>query len=107
MSRRISNLVCSKTLPVLENDGSCAAASGCSPQHSTAQHSIKPWAVCIYFPADCRSSLEELVLDERGNLRSNRIENLMREGSKSMAYDPSTLWQVCPTPVPQSAGLAM
>ena len=42
----------------------------------------------------CRSSLEELVLDDEGNLRSNRIENLMREGSKSMAYDPSTLWQL-------------
>ena len=34
------------------------------------------------------------MLDEAGNLRSSRIENLMREGSKSMAYDPSTLWQL-------------
>jgi aarF domain-containing kinase len=38
-----------------------------------------------------RSSLEDLVLSE-GALRWGRIENLLREGSKSIAFDGSKLW---------------
>ena len=40
----------------------------------------------------CRASFEELVLDEGGGLRWNRLENLMEESSKSVDYDPSQLW---------------
>lgn len=39
-----------------------------------------------------RASFEELVLDEGGGLRWNRLENLIEESSKSMDYDPSQLW---------------
>ncbi|KAL0045149.1 hypothetical protein WJX82_010101 [Trebouxia sp. C0006] len=39
-----------------------------------------------------RASFEELVLDEGGGLRWNRLENLMEESSKSVDYDPSQLW---------------
>ena len=40
----------------------------------------------------CRASFEELVLDEVGGLRWNRLENLMEESSKSVDYDPAQLW---------------
>ena len=40
----------------------------------------------------CRTSLEELVLDDAGGLRVNRIENLVRESQQSMAYDPAAMW---------------
>lgn len=40
----------------------------------------------------CRASFEELVLDETGGLRWNRLENLMTESSKSVDYNPSQLW---------------
>ncbi|DBB07164.1 TPA: hypothetical protein ACH3X1_011734 [Trebouxia sp. C0004] len=39
-----------------------------------------------------RASFEELVLDEGGGLRWNRLENLMEESSKSVDYNPSQLW---------------
>jgi hypothetical protein len=38
-----------------------------------------------------RASLEELVL-EGGRLRWARLENLLREGSRSADYDPQQLW---------------
>ena len=40
----------------------------------------------------CRASFEELVLEEDGGLRWNRLENLMEESSKSVDYDASQLW---------------
>ena len=44
-----------------------------------------------------RSSLEELVLDGEGGLRTNRIENLVRESQQSMAYDPAAMWCAQPS----------
>ena len=45
----------------------------------------------------CRASFEELVLDEAGGLRWNRLENLMEESSKSVDYDPAQLWLLAGT----------
>lgn len=45
----------------------------------------------------CRASFEELVLDEGGGLRWNRLENLMEESSKSVDYDPAQLWLLAGT----------
>lgn len=39
-----------------------------------------------------RASFEELVLDEAGQLKWNRLENLLQESSRSVGYDPSQLW---------------
>ena len=41
--------------------------------------------------AMCRQSFEELILEE-GELRWNRMENLLRESRKSMDFDASQLW---------------
>ncbi|KAL6760462.1 ABC1 family-domain-containing protein [Haematococcus lacustris] len=40
---------------------------------------------------ELRHSFEDLILKE-GQFRWNRLENLMREGSKSQDFDPSQLW---------------
>jgi len=40
---------------------------------------------------ELRSSLEDLIL-ENGRLRWNRLENLIREGSKSYDFDTSQIW---------------
>ncbi|GMH40760.1 hypothetical protein BSKO_08664 [Bryopsis sp. KO-2023] len=40
---------------------------------------------------ELRASFEDLVLQD-GRFRWNRLENLMREGSKSSDFDPSQLW---------------
>lgn len=40
---------------------------------------------------ELRANLEDLILED-GRLRWGRIENLVREGSKSIAYDRSKLW---------------
>lgn len=39
-----------------------------------------------------RASFEELILQDDGRLRWSRLENLMREGSKSQDFDPQQLW---------------
>lgn len=41
-----------------------------------------------------RASFEELILQEDGRLRWGRLENLMREGSKSQDFDPQQLWML-------------
>eukprot|EP00798_Chlamydomonas_sp_ICE-L_P023264 gene23264-30493_t len=40
---------------------------------------------------ELRASLEDLVIED-GKIRWNRVENLMREGSRSQDYDPAELW---------------
>ena len=40
----------------------------------------------------CREYFRELVLDNNGRLRWQRLENLIEEGSKSLDYDPQQLW---------------
>lgn len=40
---------------------------------------------------ELRSSLEDLILQD-GRLRWQRLENLVREGSKSQDFDPSQIW---------------
>lgn len=40
---------------------------------------------------ELRSSLEDLVLQE-GQLRWGRLENLVREGSKSISFESSRMW---------------
>lgn len=40
---------------------------------------------------ELRSSLEDLILED-GRLRWNRLENLVREGSKSYDFDSSQIW---------------
>ncbi len=40
---------------------------------------------------ELRSSFEELIIED-GSLRWGRLENLVREGSKSQFFDPSALW---------------
>jgi hypothetical protein len=42
----------------------------------------------------CRESFEELVLNEEGKVRWNRVENLVLESSKSAGFDPGQLWMV-------------
>lgn len=41
-----------------------------------------------------RESFEELVLNDEGKVRWNRVENLVLESSKSSGFDPSQLWMV-------------
>ena len=45
----------------------------------------------IVFCEMCRQSFEELILED-GELRWNRMENLLRESRKSMDFDASQLW---------------
>eukprot|EP00890_Picochlorum_soloecismus_P001229 jgi/Picsp_1/2106/NSC_05571-R1_uncharacterized aarf domain-containing protein kinase chloroplastic-like len=40
---------------------------------------------------ELRTSLEDLILED-GRLRWQRLENLVREGSKSQDFDPSQIW---------------
>ena len=40
----------------------------------------------------CRESFRELVLDDSGRIRWNRLENLVQEGSKSYDFQPQQLW---------------
>lgn len=47
---------------------------------------LKHWTCVLY-----RASFEDLVL-EAGRLRWSRLENLLREGSKSTDFDASQLW---------------
>ena len=42
---------------------------------------------------ELRSSLEDLILDD-GKLRFNRLDNLVREGSKSYDFDAEGVWDL-------------